>query len=207
MFHQNVGVELSASYLFGGITEIKNTFIVTNVSYPYTDKQTVDENASMFRLNPSLIFSATGNKIIPYGKIGLIMGWGSSKSDVEETVTYNSGGTGTGSWKYEYKGFSGIGYLTSAGIRIKGDMFCDIILELTHISLGAGAKKGSMTSSEINGKSNLSSLTTSQKEYVYVDQIDTGATQDPNQPTKYLAHKSSFDSFGFNVGIIFKIYK
>jgi len=49
-------------------------------------------------------------------------------------------------------------------------------------------------------------LNTSSKEVIYVDALDTNTTQDPNQPKKVLAWKQSFDSFGFNFGILLRMY-
>jgi len=158
MFHPNIGVELTASYLIGGVNEGINIYYESNGPNPYTVRQVDDYKSNMFRLSPSFIVAAQGKKISPYCKFGLLVGWGTAREDIDETANFQNGGTpGSGKFVWKYSGFSGVGITSAAGIKIKANPLFDVFIELNQINFSAAPKKASRTTSDINGQSNLSS--------------------------------------------------
>jgi hypothetical protein len=206
MFNDNFGAELSLSYLIGGINKLENFYRVDQGANPYTIEQQVKIRSNLFRINPCFLFVANTNKLAPYAKIGFIIGWGSGKHEATEDVKYENGEKASGKFEWKFKGASPMGITSSLGIKTqtKGDHL-DFFIELSYISMAGSFKKGTKTHHIINGTEYIQDLTTSEKEEVFVDKVYENSVQDSSKPKQVLKGKQSYDSIGFNFGIIFKM--
>ena len=68
MFNNNIGAELGVSYLMGAKTLTKQTL--------YGSVRNNSLSANMLRINPSIVIACGFEKINPYAKLGLIVGFG-----------------------------------------------------------------------------------------------------------------------------------
>jgi len=203
MLNPNVGFELGASYLMG--KSVDNTYSDRNRYYystngesynldgEYIIESNISRSASMYKLMPSLLFSMGTEGFSPYTKIGAVIGNGTFTSVDEGTDIYNdfnSGFFSNENYKRveEYSGGFAFGFGTALGVSYTMNSATSIYLEGYFESFNYSPKRREMTEYTINGSNTLDSLSVSQKEYEYVDEIsDSGnSSQNENEPTKVL---------------------
>jgi hypothetical protein len=220
MFSPNVGFELGLSYLKGGTTEI--TSASSNSSdYLYTggnvsessSQQTTQFYSNMFRVIPTLVVSAGGDKLSPYAKIGVVIGSGK----VNEDITYTSYTEGydyfsdsfysdaeNGVLSSEYSsglstgmtGALGLKSTTASGWSFFGELFMEYV--------NFSPKMKEIITYEVNGMNELPFLTTSETETEYVDSVSENNSAPANefQPDQQLKQSWSFSNIGIRCGII-----
>jgi len=207
MISPNVGFELGLSYFIGAKNSEKNFYRVDTVSTPYTVDQDLTSKVNLFRVNPSIIISADWKTIIPYVKFGFMMGWGKGFNEsMEKAVFQNNPKPSSGLFNWELSGGKAMGFSSALGVNFKSkNQVASFFIELSHINMSGNFKKSTLETANIDGVDLLPNLNTYTKEGVFVDEIEDGAPVNTSEPKKILKHNSSFNSVGFNVGLLIKM--
>jgi len=190
MFGKNIGVDFGISYLLGGKTKSKDEYIGGTTDYTVS--------AKMIRFNPSLVLTSNLDKINFYTKFGFIIGSGSVTREINDNdngeVTY-----------VKVKLNGGLAYGLNAGV---GSLFklndkMSFFGELNMISMTYAPMNGKAMEATYNGKDELRDMTTSQKEFEYVDSYTYNSNNTPpdSKPTQFLKQKLPFGSLGINFGL------
>jgi hypothetical protein len=203
MFNPNLGVELGASYLLGksiensDFTKYSNYYSSNGSSYNLSSESIYESNysksVSMYKIMPTVIFSAGYEGLSPYAKLGAVIGNGSLTSVDEGTdisSDFNAGIFSSENYKIveEYSGGFALGFGTALGVSYTMNAATSIYVEGYFESFNYSPKRREMTEYTINGSNTLDSLSVSQKEYEYVDEISStgSSSQNENEPTKLL---------------------
>jgi len=218
-FKKSVSTEINFSYLNGGnieyLTQQNIKVNQANGSLLYS-QEIIDNNklySRFFRIIPTIKFNTNFNKLNPFIKFGIIIGFGSIYTEenyykkeitvnitekINEETTYKE-------WTYN-GGFS-IGYNTRIGVDYKINEKLYLFGEFNIISLKYSNTKGEMTKYVENGEDKLSETSTYDKEYEFVEEYSIYQNEpiDENKPRKVLKEANPFDSIGFNIGIIYRL--
>jgi opacity protein-like surface antigen len=191
MFNKNMGAELGISYLLGAKTKTKQTL--------YGGVHNNSLSANMLRLNPSVVISCGYEKISPYAKIGLLIGFGKIKYEDD----YISAGGSVFSEKMELTGGVAIGLNTSAGVIYNLTEKLSLFGEISMVNLSWSPTKGILTESTINGSDRLVNLATSEAEVEFVDSYTSNLNYPytNSEPRKELKESFPFGSVGLNIGL------
>lgn len=197
MFTKNLGAELGLSYLLGGKTksEFDDTDYFGGITSHTTGETSV--SAKMFRIIPSVVLAAGLDKIDPYAKFGVVLGFGCVKvesnenddGDVYEQVNKLNGGMAFG--------------LSSAfGVKYNLNEKMSLFGEFNMINMSYAPKKGEVIEYTENGADKLPSMTTNDKEIEYVKDYsyDSSNPTPDSEPDKATSEKLPFSSIGLNVG-------
>jgi len=193
MFNKYIGAEVDFSYL------ISNRFSYTN-RYADDDSSSQRIDATMFRVIPAVKFSL-GNKIKPYSKIGLVLGFG--KLIKTDAYTIQPGPGPIDFSRVEetkvYTGNISLGVMGVLGVDI---MFTDnigVYVEMKAIAQSWAPKKSVYTMIKLDGVDHIQSM--NNKETIYVDSIDNTQPYTPGEPFRELKTWYPFSSWGFNAGV------
>lgn len=190
MFTKNIGAELGLSYLLG---------MKTKANYENNTTNHIHEGSyagGMFKINPTFVVSAGLQKVDPYAKFGFIIGFGSIFHD------FNSESPAQKSYyKAVYSGGVAFGLNAAAGVLFNLNERFSLFAETSMVNLSYAPTKGKIKEFTINGADQLNSMTTSEKEFVFVKNIDYHESQKSSDPHKELRQKYPFGSFGINFGV------
>ncbi len=191
LFNKNIGVELGVSYLLGTKTQTNQTL--------YGSRRNNSLSANMLRINPSFVVSCGFEKINPYAKLGLIIGFG--KIFYEDD--YTSAGGSVVSEIMELSGGIALGLNAGAGIMYHLNEKLSLFGEINMVNLSYSPSRGELTKSTINGTDRLPDLTIAEKEVDFVDSYttDTNTPYTHTEPREELKESFPFGSAGLNVGI------
>lgn len=195
MFSDHFGVELGLSYLFGGKTK-------STSEYHYDNESGIEEltiHANMFRILPTLVVGAGNwNGINPYAKLGLACGMGSIKLEY-----YGNEDGDIESIKADFNGGLAIGMSGAfgAGVHISDNLA--LLCEISMVNMSYAPAKGILTEAVYNGQDELHQMTTSEKEFDFVEQYTHSFSNPPpdSQPTEMLKQKYPFGSVGLKIGL------
>jgi opacity protein-like surface antigen len=194
MFNKNIGAEISVSYLLGAKTKTKQTL--------YGTIRNNSLAANMLSINPSILIACGFEKINPYAKLGLIVGYG--KIIYEDD--YTSAGGSLVSEKMELSGGIALGLKAGAGVTYNLSEKLSLFGEINMVNLSYSPTKGKLKKSSIDGTDRLPDMKTSEKEVDFVESYtsDTNTPYTNDVPRKELIETYPFGSAGINVGIQFK---
>ena len=191
MFNKNIGAELSGSYLLGSKTKTKQILNggVRNNSL----------SANMIRINPSLVIAGGFEKINPYAKFGLIIGFGKIMYEDD----YTSVGGNVVTEKMDLNGGVAFGLNAGVGVIFKLSKMMSLFGEINMVNLSYSPTKGELTESILDGKDRLPDMTTAEKEVDFVDSynINTNTPYMHTEPRQELMEKFPFGSVGLNIGL------
>ena len=198
MFNNNIGAELGISYLLGGNTTVKNS---SNDNFGGSvDNRTtnITISSNMFRINPSLVIASGFEKINPYAKFGLVLGFGSIMYDVNE----NDNGD-IRLMKIKLNGGIALGLNAGVGALFKLSDKMTFFSELNMVNLSYAPTNGEKTESTKNGVDELPNMTTREKQIEFVDSYTFSGGNPPpySQPSQELKQKFPLGSFGLNFGL------
>jgi len=187
MFGKNIGAEIGFSYLKGGKTESKFTYLSGEIHNSLS--------AEMIRITPTIIISGEGEKFRPYGKLGLVTGFGtvnleenSNLATVKELKTTKfRKGLAVGA-------SAGLGIITT----ISGPF--SFLCELNTVTLSYAPQMSEVTEFTRDGVNKMDELTLSQKETQFYDSMKF-KTINPDEPRPALKQKLPFGSIGIKVGL------
>jgi opacity protein-like surface antigen len=191
MFNNNMGAEIGVSYLLGAKTKTEQTL--------YGSVHNNSLSANMVRINPSLVITCGYEKINPYAKLGLIIGFGKILYEDD----YVSAGGSAVSEKMELYGGMALGLKAGAGVIYNLNERLSLFGELNMVNLSYSPAKGELTESNINGTDRLSEMTVSEKHVDFVESYttDTYVEYPYTEPRKELKETFPFGSAGISAGI------
>lgn len=199
MVNDVIGLELAANYLIGS----KYTFTNTDIN-SMTSSTAVDEaNVTSFRLIPTIRLAYGTNQLRYYSRVALAFGLVNKLTNNYTRTFTNPGGTDIRYESFEYKGGLYMGFTGAFGATYNLTDNMALYGELTRYFISWGATEGTLTEATINGADELGNLTTSEKEYVFVEKIDQTMNQNPGEPTKALREYRPLNSLSLNLGLHF----
>ncbi|MDN5355767.1 MAG: hypothetical protein PWQ43_709 [Rikenellaceae bacterium] len=205
MFNGNIGIDLQCSYLLGDETsgESKDNFTYFNINYYDYEKESI--KSQMFRVNPSIIIASGFDKLDPYAKFGVILGFGSITYNrlYEEYENNQIQDIKVEKWKYD--GGMAFGISSALGLMYHISDLISVYGELNLVGMSYAPKKGVMTEYTVNGSDQLPNLTTDDKEIDFVDDITYDYNNPPSsaEPSKELKNYLPYSSIGLNIGVRF----
>jgi hypothetical protein len=104
-------------------------------------------------------------------------------------------------YEVETKGSFSIGFIGAIGYGYSLSDNMTIFGEVEYIGLSIKSGSATFTKYDVAGKDQLANMKTAQKEYEFVDEIDSSTTPNMDKPTQMLKQKAPFSSLGFNIGI------
>jgi opacity protein-like surface antigen len=187
MFGKHLGAEMGISYLSGGKSESRFQYETG------TNQNAV--SARMFRFNPSILITGNGEKFTPYGKMGIVAGFGNVSLEEKTDIPANQEIRIT-----EFR--KGLAFGVSAGLgfisTISGPL--SLVCELNMVNMSYAPEMSELTKNTRNGENQLDKLTLSEKETQYYDLIKLKEI-DPDQPRPMLKQKLPFGSVGLKIGL------
>ncbi|MCX6226595.1 MAG: outer membrane beta-barrel protein, partial [Bacteroidia bacterium] len=161
MFNKNIGAEIGISYLLGAKTKTNQVL--------YGTLRNNSLSANMLRLNPSLVISCGFDKINPYARFGLIVGFGKIRYEDD----YTSSGGIVVSEKMEFNGGIAWGLTAGAGASFNISKMLALFGEINMVNLSYAPTHGKLTESTFHGTDRLPNLTKNEKEVDFVDSYTT----------------------------------
>jgi len=228
MFNENFGAELGVNYLIGRqfitTSEYNETATVAgsggggSITVTENDKSTEAMSANLLRINPSFVLVGNGDKIKPYAKFGVMLGFGKAKLTGTETGSY-SNGTSTDTYEdvgtAEWSGGIGFGFSGALGAAYGLSDKMSLFAEMNINNMSWAASTSVLTSyteteTDASGTTTtdyLTGATVYQLETNYVDEITPSSNtgSNPNQsdtsPRDELKSKVGLGSVGINIGL------
>ncbi len=205
MFNGNIGIDLQCSYLLGdenaGESKSNYTFFSTN----YYDYEKISVKNQIIRINPSLIIASGFDKLDPYARFGVILGFGSVtytnlNEEYENNILENKVIE-----KWKFNGGMAFGLSSALGLMYHISDLISVYGELDLVSMSYAPTKGVMTEYTVNGADKLPDLTTDAKEIEFLDEITYDDDNPPStaEPSKELKFYFPYSSIGLNIGVRF----
>ncbi len=200
-FNQYLSVEVDANYLIG------SEFTARDEEDDAFFRSTTDyrTSANMLRIIPALVISPGFERLDPYARLGLVLGFAQieySQSDVFTDRQSNTTNRTTRS--SEYSGSLALGLNGSLGLRYALNNRWSLFGELNLISMSYAPTRGELTEATENGIDVLPFLPTSEKELELVDELqeDFNNPRPDSEPSQALRQHFPFSSIGLNLGIV-----
>ena len=205
MFNGNIGIDLQCSYLLGdenaGESKSNYTFFSTN----YYDYEKISVKNQIIRINPSLIIASGFDKLDPYARFGVILGFGSVtytnlNEEYENNILENKVIE-----KWKFNGGMAFGLSSALGLMYHISDLISVYGELDLVSMSYAPTNGVMTEYTVNGADKLPDLTTDAKEIEFLDEITYDYDNPPStaEPSKELKFYFPYSSIGLNIGVRF----
>ena len=192
MFSDNIGFELGTSYLIGASqTKYKSEYILE------------EAKSSGLRLAPQLVIKLDNGFYSRFGMIIPVLG----KTVITNTDEHFQVGPTVFVKKettMETKGSFSMGFIGAIGYAYALSDNMDLFAEVEYIGMSIKSGSAEFTQYDVNGENHLENMTTSQKEYEFVDEVMDSDNTSSDEPTKMLKQKAPFSSIGLNIGIIMK---
>ena len=200
MFNLHIGAEFQLSYLVGGKTEgtysDQATYISGGITDMYTSSGTTTFSSNFFRAIPTIVLAAGTEKLNPYAKLGLVVGFGK----INITDVSNISGDKQ-SYAAELNGGVSLGLNTRLGIEFGATANMKYFAEINIVSMNYSPKKGMIIEYKLNGVDMTNSLTTSEREVEFVDEVTFSESTPDNEPSQQLKMHMPFGSVGLNFGV------
>ncbi len=146
------------------------------------------------------------HRIVPYVDLGVRLNFSNSiKQNIDQTQTSNNNTTVTKE-TIKVKGLFTTGFDASLGVKLNLNNRWSLNAELNSSNSIFVPDIATLTQYTINGTDQLNSLTTSQKQTIYLKNYTVPtSTTDPNSPSKALRSSQPASNFGvrFAVGVRF----
>lgn len=204
-FNENIATELGVNYFIGSKSSVENK----EEDQFSRDAYTISLSGKMLMLTPTIVLSHSVNRLKPYAKFGLIIGFGSvtSEMDYESASISNPAVRFYGSRTSKLSGSIALGLSSALGVSYELSDRISVFGEIQNLNLNYTPKEGEVIKSSVNGEDNLSSLTTNERKIEFTDSytIDLSKPTDENAPSKDIKPNIPFNNFGINVGISINI--
>lgn len=205
MFNSNLGIDLQCTYLLGdeATGESKSTYTFYNTKY--YDYEKISIKSQMIRVNPSIIIASGFEKLDPYAKFGVILGFGSITCSYlgEDYINDQLQNKEVQEWKLN--GGMAFGLSSTLGLMYHISDLISVYGELNLVGMSYAPTKGVMTKYTVNGSDRLPNLTTDDKEIDFVDDITYDYNNPPStaEPSKEFKKYLPYSSIGLNIGVRF----
>jgi hypothetical protein len=161
--------------------------------------------SSIFSIDPGIEISPGFSKINPFIDFNLMIGIIPRIMEKETNTTYSGTTTNEIFQSGVYHGGIPIGYDIKGGVDFKLSKLIDIYADLNFKGFNYTPTKYSMKEYTVNGVDEFSTLTTKQKETVFVKNYDSKETIPADSPNKQLKESFPFTSLGIDVGVKFNL--
>lgn len=199
-FNPNLGLELGYGYLLGS----KITADINDESSPFVERGTQQMWARMHQFSIGARVTASEGSWQPYMRIGMGFGVGGRVFHEEETTTTGPSFSGSYHRIEEYDGGLAFGFTGGLGLHYHtSDMFA-IFLEASMVAQNWAPKHSEITTFDVNGQNQLSSMSIRQKETDYVKELtDVNGPANDGQPSQDLRFFLPMSSIGLTAGVHF----
>lgn len=198
-YHVNrfFSVDLGVGYFHG--FNINQTRTGTGEGSTYSEN--LKMSASMFSINPGIEISPGFSKINPFIDINLMIGILPRIMEKETNTTY-SGSTSTETDQTGiYHGGVPIGYDIKAGVDFKLSKIVGLYADLNFRGLNYTPTKYSIKKYTVNGVDEFSTLTTKERETIFVKNYDKNEVIPSDSPNKQLKESYPFTGIGLDLGV------
>jgi hypothetical protein len=162
-------------------------------------------SSSVFSIYPGIEISPGFSKINPFIDFNMMIGVIPQIME-KETNTTTSGTTSSETVRTGvYHGGIPIGYDIKGGVDFKLSKLIDIYADLNFKGFNYTPTKYSMKTYTVNGVDEFSTLTTKQKETVFVKNYDSKETIPSDSPNKALKETFPLTSVGIDLGVKFSL--
>lgn len=195
MFTKNLGAEIGLHYLSGAKTSANQYF----ESATGWENNSISLKSNQLQIQPSLVIAAGYDKINPYAKLGLALGFHKTFFN-----SYQTDYTGNAAdYEITMTGGTMVGLRASAGINYAINAKFSVFAELTSIQGNIKPKEGKVTKATFNGIDQLSSLNYNDSHIVFVEQYNSDIPEADTEPSKNIRPSFSATSLGLNFGVTY----
>ena len=199
MLGEQAGLEAGFSYLLGA--QVVSDFSDQSVS-GVTETGTDEFDLRMSRAHLGARYTIGEGSMRPYMRGGVTFGLGAKLTSGTYRSVQSSSGTSTFHSVTEYTGGSAIGTYAGLGFTYAFSDMIGIYFEANVIGQNWAPERSDIVKYDIDGTSQLSSLTTRQRETVYVDSYsDDGSAPNDNAPDEDLKMFMPASSIGLSLGV------
>jgi hypothetical protein len=186
-----VGLDFEVGYLAGKKYESKLTTIGFDVNGTMVTK------ANGFSFAPSITFTAQDGNIIPYSRVGPVIGLYKIISETDLDIFGSDL-----AYEEEYTGGLAFGFKGSVGVIFNPASKWQFFSEINFITMSYSPKKGEVKKFTIDGESMLDDFSSEERNFKFKDSITTDGEQESNDRVK---ESLPFGSISIQAGIRFKI--
>ncbi|CAN5398326.1 hypothetical protein BH09BAC5_BH09BAC5_16790 [soil metagenome] len=200
-FSEVIGAQLGVNYLMGK----KYTFENNNVNNSNVSSNATDEVfARSLRLTPALRVGFGHGAVHPYMLGGFTIGMMNKLTDNYNETSLNPSGTNITVWNTEYTGGISLAPFAALGMNIHITEKLLFNAEITGFFANWAPTNGEVVTASYNGADQLGNMTTSQKQFEYVDKVDQSMNTSAGMPTQSLKSYLPMSSIGLTVGLHFE---
>ena len=198
MFSKHMGLDLSASYLFGKEYSARDNFSSTSSS----STSTFLSSSSGLYFSPTLVLQAGESKVKPYMKMGFALGFVSLDGSSQST-NVSSGTTQVSTMKIELSGGTSFGFRGGFGLSFEGTKKVGFFTELLLTSMTYYPNEGALTESTLNGVDQLAGMSVSSKQTIFKTELTSSSASVPNpaQPSQAIQPSFALGSISINAGM------
>ncbi|MFY7990803.1 MAG: outer membrane beta-barrel protein [Fluviicola sp.] len=204
----NVGYKMKSNISFELGTNLLNGHKFSGTS-SYNSSSLTEESkwtwqGRMLRFNPKIGFIGNGTKIVPFAKVGFVLGV-NGKIRYSETESSSDGDSRETAFElYENLAF---GFSGEFGATYTIKEKWGISLSAQGIGMNWAPGRLSYTKEVVNGVDQLPSMSTIDKEIVFVEEITQSSSTPPNSnsPDEYHKMYFPFSSFGVSLQIRYNL--
>ena len=207
-FNQYLGVELGLNYLIGGETKLTYTFETAWLNPDNTIRteqqlSTQKLSSNMFRILPSIVITPGFEKLNPYLKMGVVIGFGNTLVESESNVTTNDTLVILRHIREDTRFFGGLafGFQGTIGVDYGINENIKIFTEANYLGYSYAPSKAEVIRYELNGTDNLPNLSESEKKHEFLDSYTDDGTTNRDEPSKSTKIGLPYGSMSFNLGI------
>ena len=201
MFNKTIGFDLGANYVSGtGIKADNGSTISPNQYENYSVKSA---NGNMFDVIPSLVIATHIHKLMPYARLGMILGSGNVYFNTENPRAYLKGSSSTYDRQSTERFYGGLssGYSVTVGAAYSLSYRYDLFAEACFNNVYFIPEKGQIIKDNYNNVSNLSDENIGDKYFIFEPYVYPYSFQSINSPNYQSQVEFSFNSCVINVGI------
>lgn len=211
LFNQYMGVEVGAHYYGGALTVLEQTDPPSTASSSYTSEYKQSFKGMSIALSPAFVLKTDYDVVNVFTAMGPVVGLASAfqrelSLTHQQLTAPNTYKEQTVKQQTEYTGGLCFGVRGTIGLELLLTEKLALLADVTYMGLNYSPNKSVITRYEVDGKDQLASMTTRDKETEYVDSYSTmGNAQDPNAPRKSTPNSvMPFTNTAVNIG--FRIY-
>lgn len=188
-FGNNFGVELGVDYFAG--FNVKPFFIDE-------DTWTAKGRGSMLSIVPAIIIRINNDKLKPYARLGIMIG---VLNKVLMFQTNNPSSSYSESTTSKDYGGIAIGAQAALGAELPLGKLLSLFGEVNLDEISWAPTKGKYLKDTYNGVDQLANMTTKEKTWIYVKNLDTSQPIPYSDPDKQTLVNYSFSNVGLIVGV------
>jgi hypothetical protein len=198
LFNQNVGIEFHADCHFSAKYEGEEKYYDNSSWNQYSLSSKSNLQSTMIRIVPTLVYELPLKRPTPYARIGIVIGFASFSG---ETI-FNSSDGNSLEYKLKMNGGVSIGSSAEIGVKVGLTKKLSFTAGIKAIGLCAAPKRGEFTSYKENGVDKLYTLSTSEREVEFVDNVSySSQTNDPTKSGKVSKEYFPYSSIGLSIGL------